>query len=239
MIKIGVSGACGRMGKRIIHLASGSDNVDVVIGLEKEGHPEIGNTVEGVMVTDDIGKLKECDCLIEFSMPQATLSHLPSAVKFNLPMVIGTTGFNGEELDTIKEAAAKVPVVCAPNMSVGVNVLFTLLKTAAEILKGYRVSIEEAHHIHKKDAPSGTAKKIAKIINEQGFNIRIEDVKAVREGEIVGDHKVVFESDVDRLEFFHSAKTRDIFAHGALCAAQWIVSKTPGFYSMDDVLFGG
>jgi 4-hydroxy-tetrahydrodipicolinate reductase len=238
MVKIAVSGACGRMGRRIIHLALRNKEMEVVFGLEQRAHPELGNAVEGVPVTGDVAKIKECDCLIEFSTPEATLAHLSSAVKFNRPMVIGTTGFSGDELATIKGFAAKIAVVCAPNMSVGVNLLFKLLKTAAEALGGYRVSVEEAHHVHKKDAPSGTAKKIAHIINEHGFNIRVEDIKAIRENEIVGDHKVVFESEVDKVEFFHSAKTRDIFAQGAVRAGQWIVNKAPGLYSMDDVLFG-
>jgi 4-hydroxy-tetrahydrodipicolinate reductase len=121
-------------------------------------------------------------------------------------------------------------------MSVGVNLLFKLVQMSGEILKNYNVRIEEAHHIHKKDSPSGTAKKIVQLLNEEGFSIKIEDIQAIRKNEIVGDHKIIFESKGDKIEIFHTAKTRDIFAEGALLAAKWIKGKKPGLYSMEDVL---
>lgn len=239
MIRVGVSGAFGRMGKRIIHYARQDKDISVVFGLEQKGHPELGTTVEGVPVVDDMEKIEACQCFIEFTSPAATLRHLSAAVKYKTAMVIGTTGISAEEKAVIAEAGKIIPVVFSPNMSVGVNLVFRLLRTAAAVLKGYRVEMEEAHHIHKKDAPSGTAKQMAEIINEQGFTIRFEDIKAIREDEIVGDHKVVFESDVDRIEISHSAKTRDIFARGAVRAARWVTGRAPGLYSMDDILFGG
>jgi 4-hydroxy-tetrahydrodipicolinate reductase len=152
-------------------------------------------------------------------------------------MVIGTTGLDDATRQKIKAAARHIAIVFSPNMSVGVNLLFRLLKVAAGTLKNYAASIQETHHIHKKDAPSGTAKRMAEILIEQGFNIKPEDIKSDRYDEIVGDHKVLFESEVDRIELSHSAKTRDIFVEGALKAAQWVVGKEPGLYSMDDVLF--
>ncbi|MBN2120416.1 MAG: 4-hydroxy-tetrahydrodipicolinate reductase [Candidatus Omnitrophica bacterium] len=239
MIKIGVSGACGKMGRRIIELSKKDKDLNIVFGLEKEGYPDLGSSVEAVPVISDLNRIKECDCLIEFSSVQATLEHLSCLVKENKCGVIGTTGLGLKEQDRIKEAAKSIPIVFSPNMSVGVNLLFKLLKISAGLLKGYDAFIQEAHHVHKKDAPSGTAKKLAQIINEQGFNIKIDDIKSIREDEIVGDHRVVFESGVDKIEFFHSAKTRDIFAEGALTAAKWIIGKAPGLYSMDDVLFSG
>ena len=237
MIKIGVSGACGKMGKRIIAKAKGAKEIDVVLGLEDKSHPEIGKVIDKIKISGDSLNIVACDCLIDFSAPIATLEYLDYAVKFNKCMVIGTTGLNSDERDKIKKAAQNIPVVLSPNMSVGVNLLFRLLKVAAGILKNYKTNIQEAHHIHKKDAPSGTAKRIAEIINEQGFNIKVEDIKADRFDEVVGEHKVVFESDVDKIELSHSAKTRDIFAEGALLAALWIIDKKPGLYSMEDVLF--
>ena len=122
-------------------------------------------------------------------------------------------------------------------MSVGVNLLFRLIKDAAVTLNGYTAEIEEAHHIHKKDSPSGTAKRIMDVINEQNFNIKVEEIKAIRDGEIIGDHKVVFDSIDDRIEIIHKAKNRDIFAKGAVIAAKWIANKDKGLYSMDNVLF--
>ena len=237
MVKIGVSGACGKMGKRIIALSNQDNGLKVIFGLEAKGHCQVGKIIDRVSIVDNLERIKDCDCLIEFTSAKATIEHMAKVVEFKKSAVIGTTGLSADDKAKIKEAAKKVPIVFSPNMSVGVNLLFKLLKTATSTLKGYQVSIEEAHHIHKKDAPSGTAKKIAEIINEQGLGIKTEDIRSIREDEIVGDHRVVFESDVDRIELAHSAKTRDIFAQGALTAAKWIVKRKPGLYSMEDVLF--
>lgn len=237
MIKIGVSGASGRMGQRIIRLIKEDSDIILTFGLECKGHPDIGKSIEKVTITDDCDIIKECDCLIDFSLPQALSEHVSFLVKFEKSAVIGTTGLDKKQIDLIASASKDIPIVFSPNMSVGVNLMFRLLKEAAGILGGYDVNIKEAHHMHKKDAPSGTAKKIAQIINSQGFNIKIEDIKAIREDEIVGDHKVVFNSDLDTITLSHSAKTRDIFVKGAILAAKWVAKKNPGLYSMDDVLF--
>lgn len=237
MVKIGVSGARGRMGQRLIALAREDKGFQVVFGLERKDHPDNGKTIDGVTIGDSRELISKCDCLIDFSTPLATAENISYLVRFKKCGVIGTTGLEEAEQGKIKEASRIIPIIFAPNMSVGVNLLFRLLKEAAKILKGYKVTIEEAHHIHKKDAPSGTAKKIAQVINSQGFDIGVEDIKTKRAGEIVGDHKVTFESEFDRIELGHSAKTRDIFAQGALVAAKWIVKKSPGLYSMEDVLF--
>lgn len=237
MLKIGISGACGKMGRRIISLSKEDKEIKVIFGLENSAHLSVGSVVDGVKIVSDPQAIETCDCLIDFSIVGASLDNLPFLVKFKTAAVIGTTGFSENEQRKIKQAAKVTPIVFSPNMSVGVNLLFKLLKQAAPVLKGYNVYIEEAHHRHKKDAPSGTAKKIAQIINEQGFMVKDEDIKAIREDEIVGDHKVVFESEVDKIELFHSAKTRDIFVQGAVLAAKWIVDKPAGLYSMNDVLF--
>lgn len=236
MIKLGVSGACGRMGRRIIYFAGKEKDVTVLFGLEVKGCPDVNKKVEGVMIVDDLQAVRTCDCLIDFTAPQATIEHLSCAVDFKKAVVIGTTGLDEGHISKIKEASKHIPIVFSPNMSVGVNLLFKLTGIAASVLKDYGVYIEEAHHVHKKDSPSGTAKKIAQVINEHGFHIRSEEIKAIREGEIIGDHKIVFESDTDKIEISHSAKTRDIFAQGAVVAAKWVVSKKPGLYSMGDVL---
>jgi 4-hydroxy-tetrahydrodipicolinate reductase len=237
MIKIGISGAAGKMGKRLINLGRKDKNIEVVFGLEDKSHPLVGKDIEGVKITSSPQIIKECDCLIEFSTPQATIEHLSYLTEYKKCAVIGTTGLDSSQQEEVKKASKVIPIVFSPNMSVGVNLLFKLVKEAAKILKGYRIWLEEAHHIHKKDAPSGTAKKIAQILNEAGFSIKIEDIKSIRENEIVGDHKIVFESDLDRIELFHSAKTRDIFAWGAIKATKWVVGKSAGLYNMEDVLF--
>jgi 4-hydroxy-tetrahydrodipicolinate reductase len=236
MIRLGISGFCGKMGQRIFALAKEDGNFTIAFGLENKGHPQIGEVREGVKILDNPEGIKDCDCLIEFTTPFATVEHLAYLVKFKKCAVIGTTGLDQKQQDEVKDAARVIPIVFSPNMSIGVNLLFKLVKLSAQILKNYTLSIEEAHHIHKKDAPSGTAKKIAQIADSEGFAIKSEDIKVIREDEIVGNHKVIFESNVDKIEIFHSAKTRDIFAQGALLAARWIINKKAGLYSMEDVL---
>ena len=244
MVRIAVNGARGKMGQRIIRLAKEDKDLEVVLGLEKTGHADIGRVIEGTKITDEFENLSECDCLIDFSSPFAIAEYIPYIVKLEKRAVIGTTGLDQIQQDKIKQASADTSIVLSPNMSVGVNLLFKLLKEASIILKGpacraveYTANIEEAHHVHKKDAPSGTAKKIAEILNEYQFSIKTEDIKAMREGEIIGDHNVTFDSDSDKIELNHKAKNRDIFAKGALLAAKWIMGKGNGLYSMDDVLF--
>ena len=150
--------------------------------------------------------------------------------------MIGTTGLSLPEQGRVKEAAKKIPVVFSPNMSVGVNLLFKMIADAARVLGAeYNVGIVEAHHIHKKDSPSGTAKEMARIIKAEKGDIEVP-IESVREDEIVGEHTVTFDSDVDLIEITHSAKSRDIFAKGALKAAKFVVGKPAGLYTMKDVL---
>jgi len=236
MIKLTISGAGGKMGKRIIALAREDDNFEVVCALEYEGHPEIGAFVrDGVTLTSDAPDIKNCDVLIEFSSPLATVSHLDIAADLSKKIVIGTTGLSKDDTDKITRASKKTAIVFSPNMSVGVNILFDLLKRAMDkISAGYNIDITEAHHVHKKDAPSGTAKELARIVELSGK--KVSNIESIREDEIVGDHKIVLSSDVDTITLTHSAKTRDIFAGGALVAAKWISDKKNGLYGMDNVL---
>lgn len=238
MVKLGISGARGRMGQRIIALAREDKDLKVVFGLEKSGHPDIGKTIDQVKITDQYSAINDCDCLIDFSLASAVSDSLNKALEFKKAVVIGTTGLDQKLKKEIIEASKTVPIISAPNMSVGVNLLFKLLAEAAKILKGYKARLSEAHHIHKKDSPSGTAKRIAEILNQEGFGLKLEDIEAIRKDEIVGDHKIIFESRVDRIELSHQAKTRDIFAQGALRAAHWVVGKPARLYDMQDVLFG-
>jgi 4-hydroxy-tetrahydrodipicolinate reductase len=226
IITFGVSGALGRMGQRILALSVEDPRLKIGLCLERADHPEQGRDCFGVKVTSDLALVKTLDGLIDFSSIEATLSHAEACGKFRCPMVIGTTGLGEGERRRIKAASQRVPIVFSPNMSIGVNLLFALVREAASKLPGgYMVAMTEAHHIHKKDAPSGTAKYLADI-----------DIRSIREGEIVGDHEVVFESPWDTIRLSHSAKTRDIFALGALAALKFIVGKKPGLYSMTDVL---
>ena len=230
MVRIVVSGAEGKMGKRIIALAKENRALEVVGGLELKPNPSKG-------IERSLADIKKpYDCIIEFTSPKATLEHVKEAARFKKAIVIGTTGLSENEINVIREYSSVIPIVFSPNMSVGVNTLFTLIGKAAEILgKGYSVSIKEAHHIHKKDKPSGTAKLMAKIAKDKA-NCADVATESIREGEIVGDHEIVFESDVDILKISHSVKTRDIFVLGALKAASFIAAKKNGIFSMQDVL---
>lgn len=236
MVRIAISGCAGKMGSRIFGLASQDKDLEVVIGLEQKSHPAIGSTIGEVKVTDDPENIKTADVLIEFTTPQATIEHLDYALKHKKAMVIGTTGLTEEQASRIKDASKNIPIVFSPNMSIGVNLLFKLVKeAAAKLSKDYEVNIVETHHVHKKDAPSGTAKKLAQIIEDTSGR-DVTDIKSIREGEIIGDHKVTFEGPLDTIELAHSAKTRDIFAKGALEAAKFIVDRPPKLYDMQDIL---
>jgi 4-hydroxy-tetrahydrodipicolinate reductase len=222
MIKICVSGSEGKMGSRIIDLAKEDPELSVAAGFDVDGDAEPGITA--------------CECLIDFTTPAAAMKHLALCERLKKPIVIGTTGLSEEEKAKIKEASAHIPVVISANMSTGVNLLFKLIGEASKVLgEEYEVNIVEAHHAEKKDAPSGTAKEMARIIKGVRGDIDIP-IDSVREGEIVGEHTITFESDVDILEITHSAKTRDIFAKGALKAAKFAAGKKSGLFTMKDVL---
>jgi len=222
MIKLCVSGSKGKMGSRIIEIAKEGK------GFEVAGEFDMGD--------DPKAAIEGCDCLIEFTSPEATIEHLKVCREFKKPVVIGTTGLSAAQIAEIEEASKEIPVVFSPNMSIGVNLLFKMVSDAARVLKhGYAIEIVEAHHEHKKDAPSGTAKEIERIVKDAGAggDVRID---SIREGEIVGEHTITFESELDMIEITHSAKTRDIFVRGALTAAKFASGKKAGLYSMKDVL---
>ena len=222
MIKICVSGSRGKMGSRIIALAKDDPQVTVSGTFDIDGQAD--------------ENIRPCDCLIEFTTPEAVIGHLAMCLKHKKAAVIGTTGLSDSEKNKIKEASQKIPIVFSPNMSIGVNLIFELAGRAAKALdSSYNVRIKEAHHAHKKDAPSGTAKELVRIIKEAPRSPDIP-IESIRQGDIVGDHIVTFESPLDKVQIIHSAKTRDIFAKGALEAAKFIVGKKKGFFTMKDVL---
>ncbi|HBO83514.1 MAG: 4-hydroxy-tetrahydrodipicolinate reductase [Deltaproteobacteria bacterium GWC2_42_11] len=264
MIKIIVAGALGRMGTSIINVIKETEGVFLAGALEMPDHPAIGKDLseflnfgrKGVRITDDIeGIVKDADCIIDFSHPEASIDNLEIAVKDKKAIVIGTTGFSHQQRDRIKELSQKTRVVLAPNMSVGVNLLLKVISDVARVLgKDYDVEIIEAHHRLKKDAPSGTAMRIAEVIADAlnrdldkvavyerkgiiGERKRDEiGIQTVRAGDIVGDHTIIFGGLGERLEITHRAHSRDTFARGAVRAAVWIVKQKDGIYDMQDVL---
>jgi 4-hydroxy-tetrahydrodipicolinate reductase len=240
------------MGTSILRLVKDDADITVAGAVEAAGKPDPG---EGIRIERDLaGVIGNGDVVIDFTTPAATLEHLAVAVERRKPMVIGTTGFSDAEIGRIKEAARAIPVVFTPNMSVGVNILFRLAGEVAKTVPGYDMEIVELHHNQKKDAPSGTALKISRIIAESlGRNIdavgvygregiigprRKEEigVLAVRAGDIVGEHTVYFAGPGERIELTHRAHSRDPLAAGAITAAKWLASQKPGLYDMQDVL---
>ena len=236
MIKLAITGCCGRMGQRILTLAKKDKDFSVVALFEREGHPDIDKIIDGVKIASDLSLLKGADVFIDFTLPEPTERNVEACLKTKTKMVIGTTGLAKDQCKKIEKASHKIAIVQSANMSVGVNIFFKLAKLLGEKTgPNYNVRIVEAHHIHKKDAPSGTAKTLAQII-ESAKGIKITDIQSIREGEIVGDHDVIFQSDVDIITIRHHAKTRDIFAEGALVAAKFVSKKKSGLYDTQDVL---
>ncbi len=236
MIKLAISGARGRMGQRITALAAEDKAFKIVALLENPQHPDANSQKNGLTISPDPSVMKKSNVLIEFTSPVATMEHLDAAQKFRIKMVIGTTGLNEIQIEQIKAASKRIPIVFSSNMSVGVNILFATARDLARRCAGrYQMRIVEAHHIHKKDAPSGTAKTLTQII-EQAAKDKVVDIQSIREGETIGDHEIIFESPVDTIKISHHAKTRDIFAAGALVAAKFLAKKSKGLFTMEDVL---
>lgn len=222
MINICIGGSKGKMGSRIIELAKED------AGFQLSGQFDAGDEAQPVIAASD--------CLIEFTTPEATMEHLLLCEGSKKAIVIGTTGLSQDQCKVIEAASKKIPVVFSPNMSIGVNLLFKMIADAVKSLgPEYAIDIVEAHHVEKKDAPSGTAKEMARIVREARGNIAVP-IASVREGEIVGEHTIKLESSLDVIEITHSAKTRDIFAKGALAAAKFAVTKPHGLFTMKDVL---
>jgi len=231
VLKLGIAGICGRMGTRICELALQDGGFEVIYGLEADDSKK---SKDGIPTGADTGPLEKADVVVDFTIASATAALLPVLRGFKVPCVIGTTGFSADQEKTISAIARELPVVKAPNMSLGVNVFFRIAAQTARALPSYDVKIVETHHVHKKDKPSGTALYAGSLI-EQATGRKVS-YECHREGEVVGDHQVIFTGPADRLEIFHHAESRDILAAGALQAAKWIVGKKPGLYNMHDVL---
>jgi 4-hydroxy-tetrahydrodipicolinate reductase len=222
-MRIAINGACGRMGQAVERAAADA-KVEVAVKIDVMKAEGISRTLA-----------KRVDALIDFSTPEAALERLAECVKTKTPAVICTTGFTEAQTSEIAAAAKKIPVVFSSNMSVGVNLLFKQVPEIAKRLgESYDIDIVETHHRFKKDAPSGTAKTLAERI--EGATGRKPNVHAVRSGDVVGEHRVVFGTLGDSIEIIHRASTRDIFAKGAIEAAKWAKDAKPGLYTMLDVI---
>ena len=235
MIKLGIAGVCGKMGRRIFELACNDKDFEITLALEKKGTPLIGKELGKLKISSSPDGLFLVDVFVDFTTPEATQGNLDYVARYKKALVLGTTGLNDTQLKKLEEVSHLVPVVFSPNMSVGVNVLFAILPEIAKRLgPDYSIEIVEAHHKTKKDAPSGTAKKFSQVLADTaGKEIPIH---AVRLGDIVGDHTIIFCGNSERIEIKHQAHSRDLFALGALKAAKWVMGRPAGLYSMQDVL---
>lgn len=248
-IKLVIAGCCGRMGQAIARCALEDSAFALGAVFEAPGHAAINGDYATVLgrpignsalrVSDDARKaITQGDVVIEFTTPEATLAHVELARELRKPIVIGTTGLSTAHVETLKTAARSIPIVYSPNMSVGVNVLCELVQLAAQRLGlSYDVEVVEAHHHQKKDAPSGTAKRLAEVLAAARKQPTPSiPVHALRAGDIVGDHTVILAGPAERLELTHRAHSREVFARGALKAAQFVIRQPPGLYDMSDVL---
>jgi 4-hydroxy-tetrahydrodipicolinate reductase len=258
---VGINGAAGRMGQRLIHLMSQDGDLALTAAIESAGSPHLGKDAGevsglgalGVPIASSVPLEERLDVLIDFSTPEGTLGILPVCVERRIPIVIATTGLTPEQCDEVEAAAHMTAVLFTPNMSLSVNVLFALVRKAAELLAGkdFDVEIVERHHRFKKDAPSGTALAFASIIQQAmgemelrhgrsgitGTRPRTEiGMHSLRAGDSVGEHTIVFSTLGESLELVHRGHTRDSYARGALLAARFLAGRLPGRYSMNDVL---
>ncbi len=257
MIRTAVAGAAGRMGSCILAALREEKDFAVTGAFERPDSEHVGREASGVRIAPGIEAALEngADVVIDFTAPAASLQHAKVCASRGVALVIGTTGFTAGQKDDLRAAGRKIPVLLAPNMSVGVNVLFRLVAEAARALgPAYDVEIVEVHHRMKRDAPSGTALRLAEVAagalglpEKDAFVCQRQGetgarragtlgIQALRGGDVVGDHTVHFLADGERLELTHRATSRDNFARGALRAARWLVGKKPGFYGMQDVL---
>ena len=264
MVKIAVAGAAGRMGSRITALSREYTGLQLAGAFERKGHKDIGKDIgplvgigdTGIQLADSLEAIVDAvDLIISFTTVEASLEHLRLASSKGKAMVIGTTGFSKDAMKEVIELTKKIPCVMASNMSMGVNLLLKVLPHIARVLgEGYDIEIIEAHHRMKKDAPSGTALKMAQVIAD-AVNRNLDEVavyarkgiigertpkeigiQTIRAGDIVGEHTVFFGGLGERIEVTHKVSSRDTFARGALRAALWLSGKPAGLYDMQDVL---
>ncbi|MBI3323538.1 MAG: 4-hydroxy-tetrahydrodipicolinate reductase [Candidatus Omnitrophica bacterium] len=254
-VRIAVSGAAGRMGSLILEEAARQPSLfQVAAALEQPGHPGLGKPLAAepppagtghcVRVESDVpAALARADLLIEFTTPDASLSHAEAAAAARVPMIIGTTGFTPEQMERLQAHARRIPIFWSPNMSLGIVVVRRAIGSISGLLFNFglnektKVQISETHHTRKKDSPSGTAKALRdELLKQTGWLIRDEEIEARREGEVIGIHSVTFDCGSERITLTHEATDRRVFAQGALVIARHFRAlwTQPGWHGMDD-----
>jgi 4-hydroxy-tetrahydrodipicolinate reductase len=254
-MKVAVAGAGGRMGRALIEAVLADRDLALAAALDTAGSAALGQPAGSLRIGSDLGALAGVDVLVDFTRPEGTLAHLAACLQHGKPMVIGTTGFSDVQKARIAEGARRLPIVFSPNFAIGVNVMFRLAQTAAAALgDAYDVEIVEAHHRHKVDAPSGTALKLGELVagalgrdlgsvathgrsGEPGERpVGAIGFHAIRGGDIVGEHTVIFAGAGERVEIAVRSHSRQTYAAGALRAAKWLRGRAPGLYDMFEVL---
>jgi 4-hydroxy-tetrahydrodipicolinate reductase len=254
--RIAIAGAGGRMGQALIEAVLAERELSLAALLDAAGSPAAGKEISGKKVSADVAAaLAAADTLIDFTRPEGTLAHVDACVKAGKSIVIGTTGFSGAQAKAIAEAGGRIPIAMSPNFAIGVNVLFALAGSAAGALgDSFDVEIIEAHHRHKVDAPSGTALKLGEVVaaalkrdlkavQKHGREGDVGErpgrqigFHAIRGGDIVGEHTVLFAGAGERIELTVRSQSRATYASGAVRAARWLKGRPPGLYDMGDVL---
>ncbi len=250
MAKIVICGASGRMGQTLGRMVKESPDLELAGGIDLHPGTFFGADIVAAQDIESLLKSKKPDVLIDFTVAHAAVENVKVAAKNHVALIVGTTGFTPEQREVMAKAInGHVPAVISSNFSVGVNIFWQLVREAGTLLGDYDIEVIEAHHRNKKDAPSGTAKTILQILDEEigarkklygreGMMERGNEigVHVIRGGDIVGDHTVMFSKNFETIELSHRAYDRSVFASGALRAARWVADKKPGIYSMNDVL---
>ena len=252
MINVVLCGALGKMGRIVADEIFADDELNLSAAVEASDHEGLGTSINGAVVTHDFGNaVSKGDIVVDFTNHEAALEHITASAAAGKPIVVGTTGFSAEELEKARGFAHTIPLLISPNMSAGVNLLFKITRDVAKVLSDFDIEITEIHHNQKKDAPSGTAAKIAEVLREvrrdallvhgrEGMTGARQPeeigVHSLRGGDVVGEHTVIFAGNGERLELTHRAHSRRTFARGAIKAIKFLLNKDPGFYTMQDVL---
>lgn len=254
-MRIAIAGASGRMGRTLVEAVLADRELTLAAVLDAPGSTAVGHQAGGLTIGADLGVLAQADALIDFTRPEGTLAHLEACLAHGKALVIGTTGFEAVQRSRIGDAAKRIPIVFSPNFAIGVNVVFRLAQTAAAALgDAYDVEIVEAHHRHKVDAPSGTALRLGELVaGALGRDLvrvathgrhgdtgerpaKAIGFHAIRGGDIVGEHTVIFAGQGERVEIAVRSQSRMTYAAGALRAAKWLRGRAPGLYDMAEVL---
>jgi len=250
MVKVVICGASGRMGQTLGRMVHESDDLELVGGINLKPSSFFGAEIVEAKDADALLKRTKADVVIDFTIASAVVGNVHVAARNNCALIVGTTGISpAQRAEMEKAILGHVPAVITTNFSIGVAIFQQLVRESARLLKDYDIELVEAHHRNKKDAPSGTAKTLLQIIEEEagtrekmygreGMTERKNEigVHVIRGGDIVGDHKVMYSKNFETIELSHRAYDRSVFASGALRAARWVVGKKPGIYDMNDVL---